>query len=275
MKTKPTGLAVLIVLSALIAACSSTSTISSSYTTKPITVDGKTDERELPLRYATEKGGIQYGISNDNEKLYMVMKITDKQTQMKMLSSGATIWIDTIGKKEKEVTLNYPVRLNESVMRPGKSGERGHAMLQKLLAEQNEMVLNGFKLIEGGELPINNQYGVNVKMNIDQDNALVYELTLPFNTFYKNYQVALKNGKPLTMGVEIEGLSRPEHSEKEEPLMMGKGRSGGGMQGGGIHGGGMRGGGMHGGGMNGGQYSNFEDIAKPIKFDFKLKLAAG
>src|SRR2546428_3801274 len=102
------------------------------------------------------------------------MKITDKQTQMKMLSAGATIWIDTIGKKEKEVTLNYPVRLNEMVMRPGKSGERGHAMLQKLLAEQNEMVLKGFQLKDEGQVPINNQLGVNVKMNMDQENALIY-----------------------------------------------------------------------------------------------------
>lgn len=51
---------------------------------------------------------IRYAISNDKDYLYIRLEALSRPSVIKIIQSGFYIYLDTLGKKEKDIWLNYP-----------------------------------------------------------------------------------------------------------------------------------------------------------------------
>lgn len=144
--------------------------------------------------------------------------------------------------------------------RGGMGGFGGFSMGNNNFVISKDMILQGF-LIANGKQPAK---GTEIKtgISLDPDGFMLYELAIPFNTFYKEQLDADDANTKFAIGFVI----KQEKLDSNTSAMIRSMRSmGGGMGGGGMMmGGGGMGGGMMMGGMNSlTQEKKFWVVAKP------------
>ena len=78
------------------------------------------DNKELqePLRFYDKKSKLQYSITNDNKNMYICIKATDEQSQMKIIHAGMQINIDTTGKGGQQIGISFPIARKEKPKMP-------------------------------------------------------------------------------------------------------------------------------------------------------------
>jgi hypothetical protein len=210
-----------------------------------ILIDGKATEWHTPLNFYDNKSKLQYTVTNDDTNLYVCIRATEQQTQMKMFAAGMEILIDTSGGLNKNQqqfpSILFPQgrkKIDENSMEEStrnQNPDAGSLKAQRLL-EFNNMKLIGFKPpINDGIYPIKNNYNISVSIDSDNDRIVTYEAVIPFKTFYKNSLSSADSSKIINVSIILNALPLPD------------GRMEGGPPGGGsIPPGGM------GGGMNNG-----------------------
>ena len=92
------------------AACSRQLAPEGHYQQTPVTADGNPGDWSLPLRFSNAGYTLQYNVTNDDKNLYIAVSSADDNTQLRMLRSGMTIYFDPKGKKNKEISLHYPIQ---------------------------------------------------------------------------------------------------------------------------------------------------------------------
>jgi len=249
----PSGKNVLVMAAALflvfLAACSSPLIYSGIWQDKPVTVDGKATEWKIPLDYYDDKTKLNFSITNDMSNIYFCIRATEDITQKGIIRNGLQIWIDTAGGKKGQVGMQFPV-----IQRTDKSSGTRHSEPQEPTSDETpvayslksnyagknkQMKLTGFNGNINGLAEVPNIYGINACLNWDTNNIMIYEASIPFNSFYKSRLSLSDSSKVIGISFVVT-VSTPGYG--------GGGGGGGGMGGGG---GGM-GGGMHGGGGGGG-----------------------
>jgi len=263
-----------------------------SWQTTPVVVDGKLSEWQAPLRFYDTETKLNYVVSNDKENLYICIRAADEKSQLKIMRAGMQIWIDTSGKKNKQVGISFPLSAKTRTNEDGEShtefkkGEKPNVdkWHKKIVDESNEMFLTGFKPPLNGLTARQNTSGLNVSVNWDANNIMIYEAVIPFGTFYKPALLAKDSLKTFGFSIVVNGITAPESNSNNSgggggmPGGGGMGGSGSGMggggQGGGMGGGG-RGGGMGGGGMRGGGGGvPSNPMYETNKFWVKIRLAS-
>ena len=79
----------------------------SSWTSSPITIDGKTNDwNDIPAM-ADEKNGITFKAANDSENVYVLFALTEPFKARSIRMRGMTIWIDRNGKKDKNFGIKF------------------------------------------------------------------------------------------------------------------------------------------------------------------------
>ncbi len=76
---------------------------------QPITVDGYNNDWPSPYPEYDDKAMLGYAVSNDKENLYITVETGDPATQLKILHSGLTVWIDKTGGREATTAINFPL----------------------------------------------------------------------------------------------------------------------------------------------------------------------
>ena len=237
------------VITLMIESCSKT-VYPSAWQDTPVNVDGRLSEWNVPLPYYDESTRLNYAISNDKKNLYVCIRASNEETQTKMLRAGFTLWIDTTGKKNKTIGITYPLPqrmlMNHSAYTSNQQ-QKGESSFdkQKILSDQKQMLMTGFKNADNGLSLIGKKDGVTVAVNYDSAGVMTYEASIPFSTFRDADFSNADAIKTWSVGLEEKGLEQGQ----------GKGNHGGGGGGGGMGGGGMGGGrgGMRGGGGRGGR----------------------
>jgi hypothetical protein len=262
--------------------CSPKAMYQTSWQTKPVVVDGDPSEWFIPLRFYDADTKLNYTLSNDDEKIYLCVRIVDELSQAKVIRNGINIWFDTLAKKNKQCGILFPVPdkggdeyQSDGATGGGGSHHRGDgsgkhgsgdndAIKKKFLRQANQMQLIGFKKGIPDYLAPENEYGINVSINWDANNIMIYEAAIPFKAFYKPALVAKDSLRNFDFSMTIHGFPAPEKKDDGNSGGGGMGGAGGGMGGGmpggggGMPGGGGMGGaggrgGMGGGGMGGGR----------------------
>jgi hypothetical protein len=227
-----------------------------------IIVDGKIPEWKLPLKFYDDKSKLQYAIANDKENLYVCIRATDEQTQMKMFTAGMQVLIDTSENSNKSHLL--PSILFPQGMKRGSEDNMKETMMKEILdintfknrrsLELSSLELAGFNpLIKAGIYPLQNDYGISASIVIDSNKILNYEAVIPFKTFYKNALSLADSSKIISVTIVLNGLPMPSGGMPgggDPP--PGGGRMGGGQMGNMGGGGGSMGGGAPGGNMDSG-----------------------
>lgn len=163
----------------------------------PIVVDG--DSRDWPSPYPNydAKAKVGYATSNDQQNLYITMQAGDELTQMKMLKQGVTVTIDTTGRKDNGLLINYPLPTEKDLFdmaamggtqrREGSSISARHMQqkINKSVAEANQFSIEGWPSCNGGYLATQQaSCGIKVSLRMDEYNQLVWEAVVPFRALY-------------------------------------------------------------------------------------------
>jgi len=218
-----------------------------------------------------------YSIINDNNNLHVLLEVSDKTVQKKILMGGLTFWMDTIGKKEKQLGVTFPMKgsmknqmgkmnKEEMMKQMQNGGLKGninyHDMNDKFASGFNKMEIIGFNNEKEPMIVFNkNPKGINTSIKFDDKGTLNYRASIPLKLIFNNPAKFLSDPTKLfSFGFETGTVKMPSMSNGEKP---GGGKRGGGMsQGGGsMSGKGGRGGGQQGGGMSG-----MQELSKPNKF---------
>lgn len=231
-----------------------------------IVVDGNLDDWTLPLRYYDKKSKIGYSMCNDSTTLYLCFRVIDENMQMKILKSGITIALDTVGKKKHHISIKYPLR-NSEPFKKGKGKPSVSLLKSNFKMVEHLAIFHGFKT-GNGTSSITNDNGVAVKINWDNNNDLIYEVSIPFKSYLRNTITINDLINTMALNVNIDALKNPQNMNKPS----GSPKGGGGGHGGGM-GGGMSGGGKHSGSMGKSQemISLFEEQKFRLKFKVALK----
>ena len=223
-------------------------TSSSKWQPQPILIDGDgADWGSLP-RFFNVESNMKYEFRNDAQNLYVILKASDRSTQMQMMQAGFSIRL--------KVKTSPPLKVGIAFKASGKamlSAANMESRTDKLqvkssvnaeLIPKDTAILDGFlysnKLITSETKAENTICFARSKPNRDQS---TYEIRIPLREIYGNdYVLENISITPIQLQVNINELSQRQISDMRS--RMGSGMRGG--QGRGM--GGMRGGGEMGGG---------------------------
>lgn len=216
-----------------------------------------------------KKGNFLYYISNDNENIYIDIKIKDSGVQSSVLQEGLTIWFNADGRQHKEVGIRYPLGA-KFADGPGRRNQ-GNSTSASPLSKANTIQLIGFPGEGQNLIPAKNDDNFSGSLEYDQDGNLFYNLRLPISRLSL---IASEGGAGIeqsTIGIEYGGMpqmgnkpnGQPPPGMAEEMPSGGRGGSGGGR--GGSGGGGRGGRGGSGGGIGAGPSGPSTPIAEASK----------
>jgi len=248
-----------------------------------ITIDGYLNEWGDSLRYYNQDKQLNYALANDQDNLYMAIRINDRSEQIRVLRAGLTLGIDTRGKKKETFTMTFPVGdqspqgMAETAqdLQSGNSDikQEDHEELMKAkLTKLREIEVTGFKDIESETMTTSNTYGFKVAIDYDKDGNLVYEAAIPLKFFHADD--LFKN--EWAFNFKINSITKPGQ-DKNSGNHDGMTRGGSGGLGGGGGGGRGRMGGGRGSRMGGGGGNNapvdHSELSKSVDFWEKYYLA--
>ena len=247
---------------------------------KPFKADGIATEWSEPLNQYNDATRLAFALANDDQNLYIIIESLDPQTTFSVLRGGITLNINTVGKKKDGMKLTFPLMERPPMPKDGDESpdhQRQHPDADGGVHDQSIMNksirISGFKNIADGDLPANNQSGIETGMSIHPNKDLIYELSIPLAQLAVNLDMK----KPLVYNIRINQPNKAEMHKEGRP--EGGERPGGGMSRGGMGGGrGGMGGGRAGGGMDGGggrgqrPPGGMESSAKSADFWIKYKL---
>ena len=159
---------------------------------------------------------------------------------------------------------------------PGSSGNTDNMAVANNLKKhykgtEKQIKLSGFTNATNGLSEVPNLFGINACLNWDTNNIMIYEVCVPFNTFYKASLSPSDSNKVLGVSFVV-NVTPKNNGGGGEGGGHSHGGGGGGGMGGGMGGGGMHGGGGHGGG--GGGPSGPETLTANIKFRLAVSAPA-
>ncbi|HEY4326601.1 MAG TPA: hypothetical protein VGN20_21630 [Mucilaginibacter sp.] len=214
-----------------------------------IAIDGDVKKWGDSLRYYNTEKHINYSIANDQDNVYMAIRITDRLDQRKIIKSGITFSVDPKGKKKETFSITFPLNVQGGAPAlPSPKAEDGEVTKQDREELMRERITTlrgikvvGFKDIEDDMITTSNTYGIKTAINYDDDGNLVCEAAIPLKFFHSDDPA--KN--EWAFNFKINGITKSPATHGQDQGGEGGGHSG---RGGGM--GGMGGGG-HGGGRGG------------------------
>ena len=247
--------ALIILLSMTLQAQKDTVSTCIKMTTK-VAVDGQLNDWQIPLKFYDKKTSVAYSIANDDKNLYIVYRISDSLLYHKILRTGMIVQIDTLGKKDGQLAISFPMPVRPDRASASKSG--GRISTQELVNEAKMMELSGFKS-GNGRSPNVAKNGIAASIQLDGNKDFIAEFRIPLKELTAG---AIEKFQTNAMGINLmipamksgagEGEARRPQQAGDSQMGPGRGHGGGSM--GGRPGGGRgEGGGMGGGRPGGGQ----------------------
>jgi hypothetical protein len=233
-----------------------TTTIDSAWLDTPIVIDGLNKEWRDVVRIARDVP-FSIAVRNDDQRLYLALITTRRETALQAFREGLVIWFDVAGGDRRRLGIQYPVGRAAGATREQGQPPAPDGLFLGVLSDPG---LVRAEIIGPGKDERRTQVfdpQSPIQARIGWAEGLwVYELAIPLRRTGEG-AVGLGTAPGRTIGI---GLETPEHRIVAVPAGSGDsmGGPGGGMQGGGMGGpgGGMggAGGGMGGpgGGMGGG-----------------------
>jgi len=205
------------------------------------------DENWMGQFYYDKEAKLLYGISNDQENIYLRLKVTDQLTQRKIQLRGLTFWMDSVGKSKEQMTLCCPLpRKQEDIkkmMHRNRNNPDGNKKRPKLKIEKFTNGLEGMEIMGFGgnstkqTLNNKNKNGINVMMAVNEREELIWEAILPLKMVFSHPEEYQSGGNMyFSFGFETGAFNGPPSGSGQRPQ---RGGSGGGRQGRGQRGGGM------------------------------------
>jgi hypothetical protein len=186
-----------------------------------VVADGNADEWSLPLRFSNAEHTFQYSITNDQKNIYICIISTDENTQTKMLKYGMNIYFDPKGEKNKNISLEFPVRKPEQ--NSYNNGEPIKASSPKiakdqLLLQSDFYNTSGFANIENGQFSVSDRKNkIQVAIKLHDDSTFVYEAVIPVNNIPGVDPYARKTSKNFSVGISVNSQRNVRNNYNSSP----------------------------------------------------------
>jgi len=232
-----------------------------------------TEFSEFSGHYDAESN-IRYTVEHDSANVYLALKTTNFNTQVKILSRGLTVFIDETGKKKKEKYWTYPFiesrnaneNFNRGQLLPDflpEQNERAQMLYRNFQYKNQSLKLVGFDGPKSSKvfIPPFDKSPVQISTYMDSSGVLIYNALISKSILFSGNQ---NNNAIFTVGVKS-GEMGNQVSSSGKPAGTGMKQGG---RGGGRHGG------MGGGGARAGYSSagNTKRLPSPIEYWFEVVL---
>lgn len=160
-------------------------------------LDGSIQEWPAQKFESNTEIGIKYAVDNDNENLYIAMSIPSFPAQMKIMSQGMILYIDTKGKQSEEKGIEYPVRSENP---PAVNSQDKNAI--RAAMAMNLIFLKLFGFSEGAPVKQTIEEGkVNIVFGWDAADVMNIEYKIPLAVLVENSL----DQKLISLGFKIQG----------------------------------------------------------------------
>lgn len=271
----------LLILGGLSVAYTKEKFVESVWAASPLTIDGLAIEWKGDPFNLEKKVNVEYAFRNDSDTLYVLFKFNDVQYLSSIETTGMTLWIDTQGKKSKDLGVKFTqkkISADEYIsilekQRGAINDEQKESLRAREFyfisrAEAEDKKGNPLEQDEGSEAVKGAAYNVYV-----QPDAVTYEFRLPLKTLTTTLSGTAKEpGEIVGIGFEWGGLTDAMRKE------FMKGNAGGDSGSMGISEGGRGGGGGQSVGFDGASPAGLTALRKMTKkysFWTAVRLAKG
>src|SRR5580658_4090774 len=198
----------------------SSSSATSQWQSRPLTVDGRDDDWVKPLPYSLQSEGVSYAITNDGQNLYILLSTKNPQEQQKIIQGGMSVWVNTKAEKSNAdaVGIGYPLDAHSDPDRnlmAEAQPQRYQNNKPVTLGDKKYYDLYGFSqdsAIQTYTYGESNPQGVQVQMNFNSSDELIYEASIPLTTLYPKHNASSSYASlGLAVGIFIEGLPPNTH----------------------------------------------------------------
>ncbi|RPI04311.1 MAG: hypothetical protein EHM64_10345 [Ignavibacteriae bacterium] len=193
----------------LFSGCSSGLQLTSDWQQGVMNIDGRDADWQTGLYYDKESDMV-YGIRNDDQYVYVMLKTQNRSTQRQIVSNGLTIWFDKENGKNQNFGIHYPMNRREP--RGGLSEEPGEERSNTFFDQSfPELEVMGPKKEVLQQFPTLDAPGIRVKLG-RLGETLLYELRVPLKKT-SEHPFALEPVSGKRVGIEFEtGSSQSNHA---------------------------------------------------------------
>ena len=209
---------ILFVLPLLVMGCGDQE-FNSHWSNGNIKIDGNQEDWGNKIIFFKDEN-IGIGIQNDSNNVYICLVTSNRAHIIRALRNGLTIWIDPQN-KNRTYGIKYPIGMSNDMMFNYPQNQNGDYQDMGSMMKKYESSLNEFELVnKDGELlsaiPVKNDYGIELKVNIIRD-QLVYELKIPLDhSINKGFFVNTTPGSHIRLGFEEGKLDRSQIQQRNK-----------------------------------------------------------
>lgn len=175
--------------------------------------------------YYDPESKIRYEFYNDDKNFYLKMDTYERLTQIKILSGGLKICIDTLSKTTPSQFIHYPLSSEKRAGGYEKENVIEQFKKQRSLSERIDNlpkigIVRNYKGTKELDFMTREQ-PIQAELSADSIGNLVYELKLPIKSFFpKGYE----KGKGFSMGILTGHLDLPKQTNNMQNQLPPPGR---------------------------------------------------
>ena len=156
------------------------------------------------------KSGLYCLISNDNDNVYIDMKVEDRKIQNRILTEGLTIWINMDGREEKKMGIRFPLgSRNQPGRKKTEHGENSPSRaesVENLLSMANTIEILGFISEQQRRFPSENHDSFRGSVKMEEGGKLYYKLIIPLAKLPMRNSRGSHGAMPFILGIEYGSL---------------------------------------------------------------------
>lgn len=169
-----------------------------------IHIDGNLTDWKNNTYYTFKTQDFDYSIANDDNYLYIAIRVSNNVQQLKAIYNGISITTNSDAKEKSGPTVVFPLpdvaalramNSKEDYEKVGNNREAGLNLTRSIS-------INGFPSIIDGKISLDNNYGIKVSAKIDStDNTLNYEAAISIK------QLNINKNAPFALNLRINDIS--------------------------------------------------------------------
>ncbi|WP_257666627.1 hypothetical protein [Parapedobacter tibetensis] len=184
-----------------------------------IVIDGKLDDWGDTLIYEYTTQNLRYHIKNDDDNLYVAVRVNDKDRQMQIFAQGLAFMVNTRGKKREGPTVYFPVadRLALRSIMSADNDDRPDDMRKGALKAIRAIYVMRFDDVLDGQISLENTYGIDAQATLDTTDAMCVEMVVPL----ERLGVSISDQDELAFNVKINGVMVPGSGSSASTMRRG------------------------------------------------------
>jgi len=149
---------------------------------------------------------LQCLLSNDNDNIFIELKIEDHAIQERILREGLTVWVNMDGMEVKKLGVRFPLGSENQGGHRKADHSESHSIQDEsavnLIAHANTIELKGFTNEEQRHFPSDNHDNFRGSVKFDEAGILYYKLVMPIAKLPVRNSRGGHGAMPFTLGIE-------------------------------------------------------------------------